>query len=80
MELSYETSQHFFFLEANIKISGDLHPILCIMSDYFTTDYILIDDVVIFLISFSGGSRFFEKGGRGNDKVTLGLLRLNINV
>ena len=28
----------------------------------------------------SGGSRIFEKGGRGNGKVTLGLLRLNINV
>ena len=28
----------------------------------------------------SGGSRIFEKGGRGNGKVTLGLIRLNINV
>ena len=28
----------------------------------------------------SGGSRIFEKGGRGNGKVTLGLLRLNMNV
>ena len=28
----------------------------------------------------SCGSRIFEKGGRGNVKVTLGLLRLNINV
>ena len=27
-----------------------------------------------------GGSRIFEKGGRGNGKVTLELLRLNINV
>ena len=30
--------------------------------------------------TLSGGSRIFEKGGRGNGKVTLGLLRLNINV
>ena len=28
----------------------------------------------------SGGSRIFEKVGHGNGKVTLGLLRLNINV
>ena len=32
------------------------------------------------LVDSSGGSRIFEKGGRGNGKVTLGLLRLNINV
>ena len=31
--------------------------------------------------NYSGGSRIFEKGGgRGNGKVTLGLLKLNINV
>ena len=34
-----------------------------------------------FIAYSSGGSRIFEKGGgRGNGKVTLGLLRLNINV
>ena len=33
-----------------------------------------------FVFNASGGSGIFEKGGRGNGKVTLGLLRLNINV
>ena len=46
------------------------------------TLYLIMNSMKIVIpLHFSGGSRIFEKGGgRGNDKVTLGLFRLNINV